>query len=87
MATHPFLDKPPHFALPSPPSLPPLFLANIFRPPPISINFGKVERGEYIWNHDFMLQKSIIMKEVEYRNFILGKTTDTEAELEINFTL
>ena len=86
MATHPFLDKPPHFALPSPPSLPPLFLANIFRPPYFD-QFWKSRKGEYIWNHDFILQKSIIMKEVEYRNFILGKTTDTEAELETNFTL
>ena len=85
MATHPFLDKPPH--LPSPPFSPPSFSSKHFQTPPISINFGKVEREEYIWNHDFMLQKSIIMKEVEYRNFILGKTTDTEAELETNFTL
>ena len=36
MATPPFLDKPP--ILPNPP-----FLAKIFRPPSISINFEKVE--------------------------------------------
>ena len=38
MATHLFLDTPP-----PPLCLTPPFLAEIFRPPPISINFEKVE--------------------------------------------
>ena len=31
-------------------------------------------------------QKSTIMKELGQRNFVLGKTADTKAELETNFT-
>ena len=56
MATFPFLNNPPpppHFVLP------PLFYSKNFHPPPISINFGKVEplplrrRG---LNYDFALK-------------------------------